>query len=284
MIVNISGRTHDEVWFKLLCELCEHGRVYKIDEGSYKGDFRLEFDLVVGEITEPVRYTDSGVRLPLAVTAPEGCPVPTTDKDIEDYFTNYLMDGNKEINEDYRYSTFLVGGEYSIPSFQEKYRQSPIINKAVIVPNQLQWCIDHYKQKGFFNNHCVIQIGYPESNLAYNFKYSNENERRTSPCLRLIDTKIIKKGNEYYLNFFSYFRSQDAYNGFPTNYGGIALLQEYMANELGVKIGSLSFGSKGLHVYGHAISALIPKVGALSNTDRMEELKQLLKEKKETKE
>ena len=103
MISYISGKTHDEVWFKLLCELCESGRIYKIDEGSYKGDFRLEFDFVCGEITEPVPYTDSGVRLPLAVTTPEGCPVPTTDASIEEYLVNYLMDGNKAPNEDYRY-------------------------------------------------------------------------------------------------------------------------------------------------------------------------------------
>jgi len=276
LITQVVGRTHDEVWFKLLYELCENGRIYKIDEGSYKGDFRLEFDFVIGEITEPVRYTDSGVRLPLAVTAPEGCPVPTTDEDIEKYFVNYLMDSNKEPNEDYRYSTFLVGGEYSIPKFQDKYHKNPIYNKGVIVPNQTEWIVNHYKTKGFGNNHCCITVGYPESNTAYDVPYTEEFDRKTSPCLRLIDTKVVKKDDEYYLDIFSYFRSQDAYNGWATNYGGIALWQEYVANELDVKIGSLYFGSKGLHVYGHAVDALISKVGALPNSERVEELRGLL--------
>jgi thymidylate synthase len=276
MINYISGRTHDEVWFQLLCDLCESGRIYKIDEGSYKGDFRLEFDFVMGEVLEPVRYTESGVRLPLAVTAPEGCPVPTIDESIEDYFTNYLMDGNKEPNEDYRYSTFIAGGLYSIPKFHDAFHSSIILDKKVIVPNQIQWCIDHYKTKGYGNNHCVIQIGYPESNLAYDVKHSEEFGRRTSPCLRLIDTKILKIDGDYYLDFFVYFRSWDCYGGWPENMGGLALLQEYMANELGCKVGTQRFASKGLHVYGHAINALISKVGFMSNSDRIKELKELV--------
>jgi thymidylate synthase len=275
MIVNVTGLTHDDVWFKLLYELCEKGRIYKIDEGSYKGDFRLEFDFVTGEILHPVRYNEAGVRLPLAVTAPVGCPVPTNDDEIEKYFVNYLMDGEKEPNEDYRYSTFIVGGNYCIPKFKEKHLTHEIINKEVIVPNQIKWCIEHYKKKGFGNNHCCITIGYPESNLAYDIPYTNETERKTSPCLRLIDTKIIKINNDYHLEFFCYFRSQDAYNGWPTNYGGLALLQEYMAHELGVKVGVLRFASKGLHVYGHAISALISKIG--SESEQVNELKRLVK-------
>ena len=43
-----------------------------------------------------------------------------------------------------------------------------------------------------------------------------------------------------------------------------------------VKEGCSRFASKGLHVYGHAINALIPKVGFMSNSDRIKELKELL--------
>jgi len=133
--------------------------------------------------------------------------------------------------------------------------------QLVMVPNQIQWCIDHYKTKGFGNNHCCIQVGYPESNFAYDVKYTNETERQTSPCMRMIDTKIISDEGNYTLNFTVYFRSWDAYAGFPVNMGGLALLMEYMAGELGVNPGALSFCSKGLHVYEHSISQLNMRCG-----------------------
>jgi len=273
----VTGKTIDEVWFSLLLELCKTGRIYKITEGSCAGSFRVEFDFVAGTIYEPVQYTEGHVRLPLAVTVPQGCPCPTTDADIEEYFVNYIMDGNLEPNEHYRYSTFIVGGNYKIPYFEVPSPCDPNKvtgnvmgqhNYSVVVPNQLQWCINHYKKKGFGNNHCCMSISYPESNLAYDISYTNESERQTSPCLRLIDTKIINEDGVNYLCMNCYFRSWDLWGGWPVNMGGIALLQEYMASELGVEVGSLSFTSKGLHVYSSTIEPLMIKTGQIEILDR----------------
>jgi thymidylate synthase len=251
-------------------ELCRDGRIYRITEGSCAGSFRIEFDFVAGTIYEPVQYTGGHVRLPLAVTVPQGVPQPTTDADIEEYFVNYIMDGNLEPNEHYRYSTFIVGGRYKIPEIKisDEMFFMPHLNQLVLVPNQLQWCINHYKQKGFGNNHCCISVSYPESNLAYDIPYTNESERQTSPCLRLIDTKIIKDEGIYKLCINCYFRSWDLWGGFPVNIGGLSLLQEYMAGELGVEVGSLSFTSKGLHVYSSTIEPLMMKTGYSDILDR----------------
>ena len=94
--------------------------------------------------------------------------------------------------------------------------------------------------------------------------------------MRLIDTKITKEAvilegpdetgrvktkDNHYLNFNVYFRSWDCYSGFPVNMGGLALLMEYMANELEVYPGALSFCSKGLHVYEHSIGQLMARSG-----------------------
>jgi len=277
--VFLIEKTIDEMWFQLLYSLCENGRVYKIDSGSYAGDFRVEFDYVAGTILNPLQYTPEGNRVPLAVSAPPGCPVPTTEQKIEEYFLNYLMDGSLEANEHYKYATWIRGGEYKLPKgliineysdvshisyTQKKYR--------VIVPDQLKWCIDHYKKAGFGNNHCVMQVGYPESNQAYDIKFKNEGERQTSPCLRMIDTKIIKENGKWYLNFNVYFRSWDIF-AFPENIGGITLLMEYMASELEVEVGSLSFASKGLHCYNHAIEVLIMKSGNSKFIEKYEKTK-----------
>ncbi len=269
----IEGKDIDEVWFALLTELVKKGRKYKIDSGSFAGTHRLEFDYCAGTIHKPIDYSYGGVRKPLAVTTPEGCIAPTTDADIEEYFVDYLMNGELGANDHYKYATWIVGGKYKMPKvalgdrvFIDPQKYYVHMDQLIMVPNQLQWCIDHYKKKGFGNNHCCIQVGYPESNLAYDIPYSNETERQTSPCLRMIDTKICKYDNgQYYLNFVVYFRSWDAYAGWPVNMGGLALLMEYMANELEVGVGALSFASKGLHVYEHAIEQLKSRCGELSD-------------------
>jgi len=51
------------------------------------------------------------------------------------------------------------------------------------------------------------------------------------------------------LNFVVYFRSWDLWSGFSANLGGIQLLKEYMAGEIGVEDGEIIASSKGLHLY-----------------------------------
>jgi thymidylate synthase len=265
--VFVEGKTLDDTWFKLLSEVYKHGRINHIDNGSYAGSDRLEFDAVFGTIHYPTTR-------PLAPIMPEGLPPVTTDEDIEKYFVTYLMDGTLEDNEHYKYATWIGGGLYKLPKFEyygektfalndeeTEYGTTKYIahdlNKIVYVPNQIQWCIDHYKAKGFGNNHCYIQVGYPESNAAYDQPYENEMDRGTSPCLRGIDT-AIKDGK---LDFHVYFRSWDLYGAWPENMAGMVMLMEYMANELGVDVGTLSFSSLKLHCYSHTTDVLKARLG-----------------------
>lgn len=65
------------------------------------------------------------------------------------------------------------------------------------------------------------------------------------PCLRLIDTRV-RYGK---LHFILYFRSWDLWGGFPSNLGGLELVKQYMAQEIGVEDGEIIAASKGLHLY-----------------------------------
>jgi hypothetical protein len=154
--VHIVARNIDEAWFKLLSSLHENGRITRIDSGSYAGAKRLEFDFVSITINNPIEYTEGGVRLPLAVTVPQGVPAPNSESEIEEYFVKYIMDGNKLPNEEYRYSTWIVGGEYKIPKLRLFYPKVELNTsfdttldyvETIIVPNQLEWCINHFKEK-----------------------------------------------------------------------------------------------------------------------------------------
>jgi len=250
--VFVEGTTLDDVWFKLLSECYKHGRINKITDGSFAGANRLEFDYVAGTIY----YPDTR---PLAPIMPSNTPPVTTDDKIEEYFVNYLMDGhNLEDNEHYRYSTWIKGGPYKIPKFDSCTYEpgEEVAGIWVKVPDQLQWCIDHYKEKGFGNNHCYIQVGYPESSFAYNIPWKTEADRQTSPCLRGIDTHIKLVDGVWRLCFAVTFRSWDLFAGWPENLGGMTMLMEFMANELNVDIGSLSFNSLKLHCYDFQLDAV----------------------------
>jgi thymidylate synthase len=100
---------------------------------------------------------------------------------------------------------------------------------------QIEEVIKRYKQ-GFDTNQMCMTIG--SRNSIY---------LKDPPCLRIVDTRI----QENTLHFVLYFRSWDLWGGFPTNLGGLQLLKEYMAKEIGVNDGSLAAFSKGLHLYEH---------------------------------
>ena len=100
---------------------------------------------------------------------------------------------------------------------------------------QIDEVIARYK-KGYDSNQMCMTVGGRES--IY---------QKDPPCLRVLDTRIQDNA----LHFILYFRSWDLWGGFPTNLGGLQLLKEYMANEIGVDDGSIAAFSKGLHLYEH---------------------------------
>lgn len=102
---------------------------------------------------------------------------------------------------------------------------------------QIDKVIERYKKDGHECNQLCMTVGGRESlNLEH------------PQCLRLVDTRI-RYGK---LHFIVYFRSWDLWAGFPTNLGGLQLLKEYMAQEIGVADGEMICASKGLHLYEYA--------------------------------
>lgn len=228
--VFIEATTLDDCWHRLLWELYNKGRKYLITKGSYEGSYRMAFDDVSGFIYYP------HIR-PLAPIMPEGLPTVTTDENIEEYFTNYLMNPIREPQEDYKYSEWIVGSE-------------------VCKINAVEWCIKHFQQYGFGTEHCFIQIGNPEMLLNYDIPYNNPNERKTTTCLKGIDLRII----EDILLMKIFYRSWDLM-AFPENMGGFTLLSEYISQELNIQPGPLSFTCKSLHAYEHAFNYIKQRLG-----------------------
>jgi len=231
--VQIISNDLNDCYFTLLNYIYNYGRKYKIDTGSFAGAHRLEFDFCSGFINYPHQR-------PLAPIMPEGIPPTVTDEELElKYFPNYLMNPVLDGNEHYKYSSWINGTDH----YKEfNYTETP-----------LEWIIRHFREKGYGNNHCFINVGNVDSGFNYDIPYKDENERKTSPCLRGIDFKI----KDNYLIMSVIFRSWDLYAGFPENMGGMALLNEYVAGELGIYPGPLAFTSAGLHCYDYQIDPVM---------------------------
>jgi len=245
--VFIEARDLPDAWFQSVFKILDKGRVFKIDRGSYAGQKRLEYDWYTVRIKHP------GIHPLLPQIEPHfGIPNPVEDSYLDDYLP-YLMTPALKPGESYTYGQRISGYPVAwddVATYSEDHNKDILIqddeawmNRTVFSTNekgdqfflnQIELMIWTYKNKGYRNNQMVLQVAHPTDMRLID-----------PPCLRLIDTRI-QNGK---LHFFPYFRSWDLWNGFPANLGGIQLLKEYCASEIGVEDGEIIASSKGLHVY-----------------------------------
>jgi len=225
--VYIEAFDLDDAWFRSLRAVLDDGHVYKIDRGSYAGQHRLEFDFVTIRVKNPAHQI-----IPIM---PEGSsiPAPTDMKYIQNYL-QYLLTSRKTETEDYTYGERLVDPKVKI---ETKTNGAKMVKDMPLGCNQIEEVIKMYKTHGFGTNQAVMEIGMP-----------TDIKLQDPPCLRIIDTRV-RYGK---LHFFLYFRSWDLWGGFPSNLGGLELVKQYMAEEIGTGNGEIVACSKGLHLYEYA--------------------------------
>jgi len=231
--------------------IIDNGKRFKIDEGSYAGQMRLEFDYFIGQIKCPWGE-------PILPVIPPGLDIPPPvendyifgGKNYDRSYIEYLMTPTKMANESYTYGERLT--QYNVSEFikekrdekkheivnVEKYDDKILLaDNSNLFINQIEHVINKYKTSGHRNNQLILQVGNPDDLLLVD-----------PPCLRHIDTRI----QDNKLHFFVYFRSWDLWGGLPANLAGIQYLKNYMSNEIGVEDGEMVVESKGLHIYGYA--------------------------------
>jgi len=214
----ITGFSIDDAWRNAITACYKEGVDYRVEQGSYVGQFRRQLEHAV------IRISNPGTR-PLAVIPPQPFPPPTCEEKIELYFIKYLMSDKIEVNEDYVYGSYIVG----VPTEEHntsKRERKPAIDIAIEMLNQT---------KGATNQAC-ISIGGLEAIVMAD-----------PPCLRVVDFKVINK--HLYLNVF--FRSWDLFAGFPENLAGLQMVKEYVLSNLTFECedGPLIAYSSGLHLY-----------------------------------
>lgn len=212
---SIKARDLPDAWFLAVEAVLRDGRKWTVDHGSYAGQKRWELDYITIHITHP------GVR-PLVPEMPAHLayiPPPTTMQYVEEYLPYLMTDQPLKKNELYTYGK----------------RIAP----------QMEAIIQRYRRHGFGSNQECIAVARPE-----------DIELEDPPCLRQIDTRIMSsdglhQGEERALHFVLHFRSWDLWGGFPANLAALRMMQEYMADSIGVEAGEIIASSKGLHLYDH---------------------------------
>jgi thymidylate synthase len=211
--VNIIARDIPDAWFQAVDAVLAYGRQWTVEHGSYEGQKRWELDYVTVHIKHP------GAR-PLVPEMPahlSHIPPPSTMDYVSEYLPYLMTDQPLKDNESYTY--------------------------GMRITSQMEAIIERYKRHGFGSNQECIAVARPE-----------DIDLGDPPCLRQIDTRIIakdglKEGEGPALHFIIYFRSWDLWGGFPSNLAAIRLMQEYMAECVGVEAGEMIASSKGLHLY-----------------------------------
>jgi thymidylate synthase len=208
----VEATTIPDAWFQCIYRLLqsyelENGaRRYIVTSGSDTGVGRIEFDFVQMHIKLP------GGR-PLLPQMPEHLNIPPIADDAYlNNYVQYLIEPSKAPNERYTYGERLSA--------------------------QIPEVIAYYKEEGGLNNRMCMEVGRPEDLFVY------RQGLRSTPCMRLIDTRILNGK----LHFYVYFRSWNLWNGLPVNLAALQLVKEWMATEIGVEDGEILASSKGLNL------------------------------------
>ncbi len=241
----VMGNDLNDLYFKTVLSALKKGRVNYINSGSYEGSHRIEFDAATLMVNYPTTR-------PLAPTPRPGIPVSTNDEKIENYFNNYLINGNLQDTEHYTYGAWMWGIPEELPLESKRIQRGTRLN-------QLVWCLDHFIKKGLGTNHNYITIGCAEGLQRYDWPYEKGDEinRGTTECLRGITLRVL---DEKQFNLHCFFRSWDLVAGLPENLGGLTRVMEFSIEYLNsnlpkdnaiIKPGRLYAYSPGLHVYEH---------------------------------
>lgn len=221
----IVARDLPDAWFIAVDRVLKEGRQWTVQHGSYEGQKRWELDWVDIHI----RYPGTRPLVPEMPAHLGHVPPPTTMDYVEEYLPYLMTDAPLKENEQYTYGERIA--------------------------SQMEEIIRRYKAHGFGSNQECIAVARPEDIALPD-----------PPCLRQIDTRIVapdgrKEGEPFALHFFPYFRSWDLWGGFPSNLAAIRMMQEYMADAIGVEPGEMVCTSKGLHIYDHAWDVAKLRVG-----------------------
>jgi len=142
-----------------------------------------------------------------------------------------------------------------------EYRGQPVSSDAAIEAYYRDYLISPHKRKNeqytygeriepYLERLCWMLIDTPHTNQAtIEVARPEDIWLDDPPCLRVLSWKVVPCG---WLQLSSFWRSWDLCSGFPTNLGGLQLLNEYIAGCTGLEAGPMGCYSDGAHLYDHS--------------------------------
>ena len=113
----IKARDIPDAWFQCVNQVQEVGFRYEIQQGSYVGQTRLEFDWITIQIDHP--YSEIYDTMLPEIPQHLGIPNPVANGYMDQYLP-YLMSGHKEDTEYDTYG-FINKGENKNPNIKLKH-------------------------------------------------------------------------------------------------------------------------------------------------------------------
>ena len=120
--VFIEARDLPDAWFQCIYRIFENEGIheYVIDKGSFEGNKRREFDLVMVHI----KYPGTEPLIP-DIPTELGIPSPTSMEYVEEYL-QYLMTDKKAENELYTYGERLTNPKVCIKGLEYSFDINPV--------------------------------------------------------------------------------------------------------------------------------------------------------------
>jgi thymidylate synthase len=248
----ICARDIPDAWFQCLFDIQnpELSRTWTIDQGSYAGQRRMEFNSITVQIKNPCfgQLSERIARMPdhLQGTLPDPIDPPAEDY-VMRYFIEYLFSDQLAPGEQYTYGTRIMA-PLKVPKFVENNQYHLWQALKAHFPENCQFKENDEILTTQYHAACAYLRTAPGSNqIVLQVAQTSDLALSDPPCLRHIDCRVIEGA----LHYFIYFRSWDLWGGFPANLAGLSLLMEQMCADTGLTPGQFICHSKGLHLYDH---------------------------------
>jgi len=238
----IEAKTLGEAWEKACILMMKEGHNRYVEAPEYKTETK-DLPMMI-KVSEPF-------------SEPRLSPKVSTTREQADDYSNKLIFGSgkeKENSFDYTYYSRLrcypdCKVRAFLPSVTETKEELQEEVKKII-PDE-KCCVERIDQvekaikilkKDPTRRTVVLHTWIPYRDLM---KFGPKRENTSSPCVVLVYPQIV----DGKLHMFVVMKTNDLYNAWPENAYALTNLQKYMADEIGVEVGTYTHFSVSMQIY-----------------------------------
>lgn len=240
-VLIINAETLGEAWEKAVATMMKDGYDRWVEAPEYRTMTKDSPMFIM--VSNPAKEPKLSEKAPISI------------KLAEEYRDNLINGLPKEKENSFDYTYFSRLRCYpdcivraSIPSVTEsdtelqeevnKISQGKCVVKRI---DQVKKAIETFK-KDPTRRSVVMHTWIPMRDLE---KFTIQRKDTSSPCLVLIHPQIIEDN----LHFYVVMKTNDLFNAWPGNAYAFVALQEYMAKELGIGVGTYTHFSVAMQIY-----------------------------------